>query len=363
MNMERKTPNPIKEYYIAYIDILGYKAFFKQHRKEIPNFLERIDNAIKRTVSHISVINDSPIFQNFGSIEIKSKIFSDNILVCMETSDKPFELLRILSFIQIISDIQRGFVTDYGLFLRGGIKKGDLSINDDYVFGQGLIDAVEMEEKDALYPRIIIDEAIVKYIFTIEYSQEEYEKVSIIENALKNNQTVSQEDIDYYNNMTCRVKMNNCILDAANKLIWQWDDKLYFINYLHKRIDPIDWFGNDYIDMLKMKLQILSPYDYALISQPLPEQDLYLLQNKQRIEEQLQNYGHVYDSENEDWEKMVKEEEIREYVLKKYIWAMAYHNRFCKLTNKMDYFINSVCNCDSRYLKMVVTVVNKEIET
>lgn len=358
--MGRNSRNLIKEYYIAYMDILGYRVFFKQHSREILDFLDEIDNAIKHTKSHVQVTNDSPILKNVGNIDIKSKIFSDNILLCMETSDNPFEPIRILSFLQIVSDIQRGFVTDYGLFLRGGIKKGYIAINDNYVFGQGLIDAVEMEEKNAKYPRIIIDEDIVKKLFAIIYTKEEIEKVTTIENTLKNDQTVSREDMDYYNKITSHVIMNNLLLYASKNLIWQWDDGQYFVNYLHQRINPTDFLGNNYVDALKTKLKTISPYDFELINQPLPEQDLYLMQNKRRIEEQLQTYGHVFDNEIEDWEKAVLQEETREHVLRKYIWAMAYHNRFCVLTNKLDFFIDTECNCDTRYLKMILKVISKE---
>ena len=38
LNMENNTANPIKEYYIAYFDILGYKAFLKELLRKLPNF-------------------------------------------------------------------------------------------------------------------------------------------------------------------------------------------------------------------------------------------------------------------------------------------------------------------------------------
>ena len=60
IDMEKTTPNPIQEYYIAYLDILGYKAFFKEHPEDIPSFLERIDDGIRRTIEHINIANASP---------------------------------------------------------------------------------------------------------------------------------------------------------------------------------------------------------------------------------------------------------------------------------------------------------------
>ena len=142
--MAYSVPNLIKEYYIAYFDILGYKEFFRQHPDKVPELLNSIHNAIQRTKEHISILRQSPLLGEFAQIDIRERLFSDNILLCMETSDDRLEPVRSLAFIKAVSDIQRGFVLDYGLFVRGGIVKGQLSFNDDYVFGQGVIDAVSM---------------------------------------------------------------------------------------------------------------------------------------------------------------------------------------------------------------------------
>jgi len=37
LNMENNKPSPIKEYYIAYFDILGYKAFFAEAPEKAMN--------------------------------------------------------------------------------------------------------------------------------------------------------------------------------------------------------------------------------------------------------------------------------------------------------------------------------------
>ena len=101
----------------------------------------------------------------------------------MKTEESPYVPIRVLMFLQVVSDIQRGFVTTYGLFLRGRIKRGSLSINRDYVFGQGIIDVVVIEEKLAIYPRIIVDEELVQYACGINfYTQREIDGIIPIEN-------------------------------------------------------------------------------------------------------------------------------------------------------------------------------------
>lgn len=354
--MEKNTPNPIKEYYIAYMDVLGYKAFFKEHPEDIPSLLDSIDDAIKRTIAHISSANTSPIVMQMANIHIESKIFSDNILLYMETTNSPFEPMRVLFFLQVISDIQRGFVIGYGLFLRGGVKRGKMSMNADYVFGQGLIDTVELEEKIAIYPRIIVDEELYDYAVGIHYyTQEEIHWGIPIEDAIKNKQPVSDENMNKYLDLAFRVRMNGYVQFVACNLIWKWDDGLYFVNYL-QRIDPVQMFGNDAVKALKKQLQVVSPSDYALVTQQSIDHDACLQQNKIRIEEHLRCYGHNEDIDITDKGKAIKQAELREYILKKYIWAMAYHNRFCRSTNKMEFYINTECNCDTRFLKTIINV-------
>ena len=44
-------PKPIKSYYIAYFDILGYREFFLNNPDKIPDFLQMIHASIQGTIS------------------------------------------------------------------------------------------------------------------------------------------------------------------------------------------------------------------------------------------------------------------------------------------------------------------------
>lgn len=45
-----------------------------------------------------------------------------------------------------------------GWLVRGGITIGDFYIDDMFVWGAALVKAYELEEKIAVYPRVILDE-------------------------------------------------------------------------------------------------------------------------------------------------------------------------------------------------------------
>ena len=236
--MVNSTPNPIKEYYIAYFDILGYKEFFKQQPERVPELLNAIHDAVKRTNAHIGIANQSPLMQDVGNIDIHIKIFSDNILLCLEVLDSPVEPVRVLTFLQIVADIQCGFVTEYGLFVRGGIKKGSLSFNEDYGFGQGLIDVVAMEE-GAQFPRILIAPDLLAFLQQNHfYSQEAHQKAVLF-------------------------------------LTFQWPDGNWTLCYLNQA-NASTLFSEAAKNSLMQLLQTTSPSDFQLLS--LPAQDFDAVQ-------------------------------------------------------------------------------------
>lgn len=141
--------NPLKEHYICYFDILGYRAFFDNDTPEHKKFLA--------TVLLASESIKSVIKNTYTSISINCKTYSDNFLLYFEKSllDET-QALKIL--INIMRKIQVELLMDEGLLLRGGITIGEFYADENLVFGKGLIRAVELEEKYAMVPRIIIDE-------------------------------------------------------------------------------------------------------------------------------------------------------------------------------------------------------------
>ena len=52
MTADNMKAEPIKEYYIAYFDLLGYKEFFRNYPDKVENFLQVIYEAISLTTSY-----------------------------------------------------------------------------------------------------------------------------------------------------------------------------------------------------------------------------------------------------------------------------------------------------------------------
>jgi len=360
--MEHSAPNPIKEYYIAYFDILGYKEFFRQHADKVPELLNSIHDAIQRTKAHISILKQSPLLGEFAQINIKERVFSDNILLCMETTEEVLEPVRLLAFIKAVSDIQRGFILHYGLFVRGGIVKGQLSFNDDYVFGQGVIDAVSMEEM-AQYPRILIRGDIVNELNNTRFcSEEAYERALKTVEKLKKGENASEEDIKQ-----CAVANNNCFIDRLFQYINEyivvpWDDDCWVVNYLHI-IDMTDIIEPTVIKQFCKALLTASPKDAEKFIPEANNQDqqkqsfeLILQTHKRIVQFELKEYGNYDDIALDN----IKAAEAREKILKKYIWVMTFHNRVCRKAQKTEHIILTRCNCDTRFLKTTIEVLEDQ---
>ena len=138
---------PLNDYYICYFDVLGYKNAFEKP-EEHKQFLF---NMLLSTDSIESIIRNENTY-----IQVQYRTYSDNFLLFFEKGNVgEYEALKLLS--TIARKIQMKFLIDHKIIVRGGITIGEFYADDKMVFGQGLIRAVELEDKIAKYPRIIID--------------------------------------------------------------------------------------------------------------------------------------------------------------------------------------------------------------
>ena len=129
----------LDEYYILYFDVLGYCNKISKNEE---GFLQDIRNLVLRSTEK--------------DWDVTIRIFSDNVLVCKKCYDK--NALKFLC--HYAARIQELMLRNKALLLRGAITKGKLYIDDKFVYGAGLVDAVGLEEVCAKYPRIIISEKL-----------------------------------------------------------------------------------------------------------------------------------------------------------------------------------------------------------
>lgn len=142
-----------KEYYIIYFDILGYKQYFEENEENqqlLHYIIHMIDDVEKRV----------GIYEKINKSKLKVKAFSDNLIIGLET-DKLLDPEDYLIMGFVAANIQATILRKYGLLIRGGFTKGKFYINENIVYGKGLIRAVQLESI-AKYPRILVDKETIK---------------------------------------------------------------------------------------------------------------------------------------------------------------------------------------------------------
>ncbi len=101
-------------------------------------------------------LNESKMITN----DIFVKIFSDNILLAIPTNDGDREQ-KIGNIINLVSNFVHQSA-DNGYLIRGAVTEGDFFHNNIIVYGKALVEVVKMEEKFAIYPRVIVQKDIAK---------------------------------------------------------------------------------------------------------------------------------------------------------------------------------------------------------
>lgn len=347
-------PEPIKDYYIAYMDLLGYKQFFVENPDKAQEFLSYIHDAIQKTKEHLCITKISPILSAYANMDIKIKVFSDNILICVSCEEHdPADQLRLLCFVKLISEIQRGFITQYGLFLRGGLTKGKLSFHNEYVFGQGLIAAVTMEES-ATYPRIIVDEALISYMKEVRvYKQNDIEKAAEIARKMAENEAATEDEKQFFMQVNCNVFMHNYQVQEMNQLVSCWRDGYYYLCYLYYgRADDPRY--KDLLDHVLPGFKDMFPVDYEIVMRRHIGLADMMKAHKEKVESKLKRYGNYNDCTTD------QEVKQRENVMQKYIWSMAYHNLACTANGTPEYTILTKANFDARFVKPTIEVITDD---
>lgn len=171
---------------VAFIDILGFKEIVRKSERsprllktiyESLGFLKKRELPEKWNLQLVEIEEDAQKrgIEDFDiAYRTFSSAFSDSIVVSVIIDDKNIHasfstLLANLAF------VGSKFVMD-GILIRGGITIGKIIHTETgIVFGQGLIDAYNLETRSAKYPRIILsDKLISKLNYPLETKRDRH---------------------------------------------------------------------------------------------------------------------------------------------------------------------------------------------
>jgi nitroreductase len=136
---------------ISYFDVLGFRGAIESWSPQrIETVLTQLlwlsshDARLRRATSRgLSTFSDH-VVRTTALGDLSDKDLSDTI---------EFELSQI----QLI----QANLAAKGIFLRGGVTRGLIYIDDELVFGPGLVRAYELENNVAKHPRVVVDENVV----------------------------------------------------------------------------------------------------------------------------------------------------------------------------------------------------------
>lgn len=146
-----------EQYVVAYLDILGITSRIKQRDDDVLS-MNKLHNLYVFSMELVRELNIA------GSEDIKFKIFSDNIMIAKKTTEKTLrdDIYCILACVGHFQELAAG--DSVGWLLRGGITIGSLFMDEIMVWGKALLRSYELENRIAIYPRVIIDDNIIENI-------------------------------------------------------------------------------------------------------------------------------------------------------------------------------------------------------
>ena len=219
-----------KKYYVAFLDILGFKNLINNPETTCQSILKMYKEF---GVMHKTFFNG----KRQDIQEVTMKVMSDSICLFIE-ADKPNAFYSLILFCTAFQcDL---LMLPQPIFVRGGIALGDMFVENDIIFGSALTQAYLLEEKNAKVPRIIILKE------TLEYGK-------------KQGDADGAKDLDI--------------------LTFRDDDAFYTLNYLYF----LYLEGNNEIkDKIK---DVISGYLDTKVDESIRQKYLYIDKNIRQIEE------------------------------------------------------------------------------
>lgn len=142
--------------YVAFLDVLGFKKLVYSKKKEDR---EKIELYLKTARETLNRLKEIPSKKIIGSI-----VISDSIILTVPFGDNETEHIDNLRQLCIaILSLQRKLLVK-DIWIRGAISFGDTHFDDtnNQIIGSAYVDAYLLEEKMAKYPRVILDNRIIK---------------------------------------------------------------------------------------------------------------------------------------------------------------------------------------------------------
>ncbi len=145
----------MRQSWVVFLDILGFSSRVLKATADgsAGKLLMKLSGALEEAKRDL--IPDPNDYLQYGIQDAPYvvKLFTDNIVLGFPIHDDgESEFGRMISIV----GLYQFSLLKHGFFIRGGITAGQVYMDEDMVFGKGLLDAYETESKLALDPRVVL---------------------------------------------------------------------------------------------------------------------------------------------------------------------------------------------------------------
>lgn len=200
------------DYYVAFLDVLGFKNLVNSKKPEDKQKINDYFNLIKEITDDLKKIQSK---KDIGAIIISDSVIL-SVPIGIDQSEKIHNLRELCIAIQKI----QFKLAEKNIWLRGAISSGEayFSSQDSQVIGPAYINAYLLEERLAIHPRVILDNKIITDL-NLSSAQE-------LINYVNNSETCSQEYDLQQRNVLFKWKSGGIEKEGLKK------DVALFVDYL-----------------------------------------------------------------------------------------------------------------------------------
>lgn len=201
--------------WVVFLDILGFSSRVLKATANgtVHELLLKLNRALADAKRDLIPDANNYLRDGIQDAPYVVKLFTDNIVLGFPIHDDgESEFGRMISIVGLyqLSLLKHGF------FIRGGITVGQLYMDEDMVFGKGLLDAYDAESKLARDPRVVLAPAAMDYV---------------------------HHHLVYYSEVGGTPHNSALLLDADSQM---------FVNYLFFPLDGAEGIPNKFLGDLKL---------------------------------------------------------------------------------------------------------------
>jgi len=148
---------------VSYVDTLGFSLMVERSCRDATEIAKLSDRlAAMKRVARENTEHRKASGEKLD-VGFSSFSFSDLVVRCTRIGDQPPWFILLMGELHYLASRQANLAAE-GVLIRGGVTMGDLLTdpNENLVFGPALVRSYELENKRAIYPRIVIDRELAR---------------------------------------------------------------------------------------------------------------------------------------------------------------------------------------------------------